>query len=966
VPFFKQLARPVTLLSMSMGLAFPNTTSVPYRTVTFEPNVGQTDTRVKFLAHAANATLWLTEEGAVLHTAAGPDRKAGSVVLKLRFDGANPRPQMEGEDQRQGVSNYFLGRDAGAWHTGIRQFGKVRYRNVYTGIDVVFYGNPKELEYDFVVRPGADPAKIRLAFDGADRIVAEASGDLRVQFAGVEIRSRKPRIYQTGQNGDRSVDGRYVVKGRQRAGFIIDPYDATRPLIVDPVLSYATFFGGLGGDVANAVAMDAQGAVYVAGSTNSAGFPTKAGIFPGLNNDTNVAFVAKFNTAASGSDSLIYSTYLGGDVSDEAFGIAVDANGNAYVAGRTLSTTFPLKNAFQSSFSTATNCKDAGGTAIACTHSFITEIAASGKALVYSSYLGGTNQDEAFAVGVDAAGNAYITGQTLSTDFPTAGSAYQTSQKGSGDAFLSEVAAGGKSLAYSTYFGGAGVDSAVAIAVAPSGTVYIAGSTASTDLPTSSNAYQGAASGTVDAFVAEFNLKQGSSGQLVYSTYLGGKDGATSANAVAVDAAGLIYLTGATNAASYPVSSSAFRTAYAGSLASGSVAGVGDAFITKLDPSEQPSAQLVYSTFLGGALDDSGAAIAVDSAGRITVAGQTNSLAFPVTGNALQTVNDGPSPTNKGYIARFDPSKSGNVSLLYSTYLGGNLSDSLFGLAMDKTGNSVVVVGTVFSFNPPITTSAFQKTFGGSSSSAGDAYIAVFNFAANGPFCKSIMNGASFVDTGLSPGLIFTIKGTSLGPAAAQRGELDSTGKMATTLAGVQVLVNSTPAPLLYVQERQINAVVPYELLNSLGDIVNVQVIYNGVGGNLIADTAVIAAPAIFSLGNSQGAILNQDNTVNGPGNPAAKGSTIQIFATGEGPIHPDGVDGRIVTSSNLPHPLLPVSVMIGGVKAGTSYAGTVPESFEGFFQVNATIPGSVASGNVPVVLIVGGTESVPVNVAVK
>jgi hypothetical protein len=223
-----------------------------------------------------------------------------------------------------------------------------------------------------------------------------------------------------------------------------------------------------------------------------------------------------------------------------------------------------------------------------------------------------------------------------------------------------------------------------------------------------------------------------------------------------------------------------------------------------------------------------------------------------VTGNALQTVNDGPSPTSKGYIARFDPSKSGNGSLLYSTYLGGNLSDSLLGLAMDKTGNSVVVAGTVFSFNPPITTSAFQQTFGGSSSSAGDAYIAAFNFGANGPVCKSIMNGASFADTGLSPGLIFTIKGTSLGPAVAQRGDLDSTGKMATTLAGVQVLVNSTLAPLLYVQEHQINAVVPYDLLNSLGDTVNVHVIYNGVGGNLIADTAVIAAPAIFSLGNSR------------------------------------------------------------------------------------------------------------------
>ena len=949
---------------MSAALALPKTVTVPIRPVTFEPNVGQSDTGVKYLAHSAQSTLWLTRKGAVLNVA-GRGEKSPSAFLKLRFDGGDLKAPIQGEERRAGVSNYFLGRDPNQWHTGVPQFGKVRYRNVYPGIDVVFYGNASELEYDLVVQPGADPAKIRLAFDGADGIAMDAAGDLVVRIGGAEVRSRRPRIYQKGHDGEQLVSGRYTVLGKRSAGFVIDRYDPARALVVDPVLSYATFLGGEGDDVANSMAVDAQGNIYVAGSTNSGSFPTKGAVFPGLNNATNVAFVAKFNPTESGANSLVYSTYLGGNFSDEAFGIAVDAAGNAYVTGRTLSTTFPLKGAFQTSFSTATNCQDAGGNAITCEHSFVTEIAADGKSLVYSSYLGGTNQDEAFAIGVDAAGNAYITGQTFSTDFPTAGSPYQSAQKGSGDVFLSQVSAGGKSLAYSTYFGGSNSESAVGIAVTPAGIAYVVGSTVSTDLPTTSNAYQSTANGTRDGFVAAFNAKQGGSSGLTYATYLGGKDGASSAAGVAVDGAGVIYLTGATNASTFPVSSGAFHSAYAGSLSSGAIAGVGDAFVTKLDPSAQAASQLVYSTFLGGALDDQGLAIAVDSLGHITVAGQTNSLAFPVTSNAFQRINDGPSPTSQGFITRLDPSKSGNACLLYSTYLGGNSNDQLFGVAVDKTGNLVAVAGTVTSFNPPITTSAFQKSYGGAGSSAGDAYIAQFNFTESGPTLKSVANGASLVDTGLSPGLIFTVKGLGLGPSTAQQGELDSRGRLATTLAGVQLLVDNTPAPLLYVSEHQINAVVPYELANRFGDIVNIQAVRNGVGGNLIASTAVIAAPAIFTSGNGQGIILNKDNSANGSGNPAPRGSTVRIFATGEGPVRPDGVDGEFVRGTG-PRPVLPVVLTIGGVNASISYAGTVRDSFEGFFEVDATIPGSVAPGSRAVVLSIGGIKSTPVNIAVK
>jgi uncharacterized protein (TIGR03437 family) len=965
-----KVIRLIALLAVSAGLAFPEVTLAPLRALVFEPNQGQTSSSVKYMARAPRATLWLTSDGAALSTVAGPDPKSGRVVLKLRFEGANRSPRIEGEDLRPSVSNYFLGRDPRRWRTGVKQFGKVRYRNVYPGIDIVFYGNPRSLEYDWIVQPGADPANIRFTFDGADGIAADADGDLVVNIGGVEIRNRKPRIYQRGAHGDRFVNGRYLVLGKRRAGFLIDRYDRAKELVVDPVLSYATFLGGSGGDSAVGIARDAQGNLILAGTTNSSNFPTKAGLFPGLSNATDVAFVAKINPAESGKDSLVWSTFLGGSNNDQASAVALDASGNVYVTGETFSSNFPLKNAFQTSFSTAANCTDSSGNANTCAHAFVSKISADGKTLVYSSYLGGTKQDEAFGIAVDASGNAYVTGQTFSTDFTTSGSVYQNSQKGSGDAFLSKISPSGGSLVYSTYFGGTGTDTGNAIAVTSSGIVYVAGGTSSPDLPVTSNAYQAKRSGITDsnAFLAKFDLSQSGTQQLTYSTYLGGANGGTFASAVTFDSADMIYLTGATNSQSFPVSSGAYEKNFGGQLtnANGSE-GLGDAFVTKLNPSAQGSAQLVYSTYLGGALNDQGVGIAVDSGGRITVAGQTNSVAFPTTGGAFQKVNDGSSPSDKGFIARLDPSKSGSHSLLYSTYVGGSLSDDLSGLAMNPTGNIVAVAGTVLSHNAPVTLSAFQGTFGGVGGGTGDAYVAQFDLSATGPVCDSIVDSASFTDRGLSPGLIFTIRGSGLGPTVGQTEQLEG-GHVTTALAGVQVLVDGVLAPLLYVQENQINAVAPYELANSLGDVVNAQVIYNGVGSNLIADTVVIAAPAIFSLGNGQGAILNQDNSVNGPQNPALKGSFIQIFATGEGPIYPAGTDGEIAHGpvANLPHPILPVSVKIGGVTAYHSYAGTAPGSIEGLFQVNAKIPANVASGNIPVTLIVGGATSLPLNVAVK
>ncbi len=901
--------------------------------------------------------------------AAGPERKSGTAVLEVRFEGGNHAPRMDGEELRTGVSNYFLGRDSSQWHAGVPQFGKVRYSNVYPGIDVVFYGNPQDLEYDFVVRPGADPSKIRLTFDGADSIAADASGDLTVKIGSVEIRNRKPRIYQRTAHGDKLVGGGYVVLGRRRAGLAIDRYDPNETLVVDPVLSYATYLGGGASDVASSMAMDQQGNLWVTGSTASSNFPLRnRGFFPNTNS-TDLAFISKFNPSVSGYYSLLYSTFLGGSTSDEGFAIALDKSGNAYVTGRTLSLDFPMKHAFQNTFNTTQNCTDSSGNASICHHVFITEVTADGKSLVYSSYLGGSYQDEAFGIAVDANGAAYVTGQTYSKDFPTAGSPYQSAIKGSADCFLSEVAPNGTSLVYSTYYGGTAADTANAIAVKAPGVVVITGTTLSTDLPVSSNAYQGTASfknntggpNLTDAFVAEFTLTGGSGG-LTYATYLGGADGSTSGSALTVDSAGVIYVTGWTNADDYPVTSGAFHPKYAGSTSVNGYAGPGDAFITKLNPSGSGSGQLVYSTYMGGALDDQGFGIAVDSAGIITVVGQTDSYGFPVTPDAFQRYDSGPSPTEQGFVSRFDPSKSGMASLLYSTYLGGSSGDALDAVAVDPTGKWVAVAGTVSSTNAPVTLGGYQQTFGGGNS---DAYVAEFNLSATGPTLASVANSASLTDTGLSPGLIFTLKGSGLGPLVGQTGEI-SNGKMATKLAGVEVLVNGFPAPLLYVQAFQINAVVPYALYNSLGDSVNIQVYYNGVAGTVIGDLVLMSAPAIFSLGNGQGAILNEDNSVNGPGNPAAKGSTIQIYATGEGPLIPDGVDGEIVGASSLPQPISSVSVKIGGVKATLVSATTAPNSIEGFFRVEVIVPGSAVSGNNPVVLTVGHQSSTPVNVVVQ
>src|SRR3989475_8604880 len=428
--------------------------------LSFEANDGQADPQVKFLSRGRGYTLFLTSTEAVLvlregesvrSVAGGPPpakREKGKAlrgtVLRMRFVGANPVPAVAGVGELPGKSSYFVGNDPKKWRANVPTYAKVEYRDVYPGVNLVYYGNQRQLEYDFVVSPGADPKAIPLAFDGVDGVAIDGLGDLVLRADGGEVRLRKPVVYQE-QRGQRAViPTRYVLKAERQVAFEVGAYDAMKPLIIDPVLAYSTYLGGTGGDQGSGIAVDVAGNAYVTGSTGSSDFPRTAGAVGGGGVD---AFVTKLNPTGT---ALVYSTYLGGSGGDEGRGIAVDVAGNAYVTGSTGSTDFPTTaGAVQTTI---------GGFVDA----FVAKLDATGS-LLYSTYLGGTDFDEGFGIAVDAAGNAYVTGSTGSTDFPTTAGAVRTTNSGFVDAFVAKLDPTGSPL-YSPHLGGSDHDRGKGIA----------------------------------------------------------------------------------------------------------------------------------------------------------------------------------------------------------------------------------------------------------------------------------------------------------------------------------------------------------------------------------------------------------------------------------------------------------------------------------------------------------------------
>jgi hypothetical protein len=835
--------------------------------LSFEPNLGQADPRVKFLSRGPGYTLFLAEDEAVLalrksgarrqdsgfriqdsgfrrqkseeerrqlsvvrgqlHETREGDRSASLITphsslpfpvpspqppsfLCLKLLRANPAAKVIGVNELPGKSNYLTGNDPKKWRTNVPTYDRVRYENIYPGVDLVYYGKEGgQLEYDFVVAPGADPGAIALAIDAGGQVSSmqkaagsrqpsvvsgsrragsgatdnaprttdntqskiqnrkskissslriAANGDLIVTAEGGEARFHKPVVYQmqsavdsrqstvksrpargessrrpanpkseiqnpnsrqrTTDHGQRTsanpkseirnpklINARYILKSDGEVAFEIAPYDRTRPLIIDPVLSYSTYLGGSDMDYANAIAVDPSGNAYVTGYTASIDFPLVNPVqsSPGFGVCTDGmanfpcfnVFVTKLNPAGT---ALVYSTYLGGSSEDYATGIALDASGDAYVTGYTNSTDFPVQNALQP--------ENAGGWDV-----FVAELSADGASLIYSTYWGGSSDDIGTGVAVDSSGNAYISGYTDSPDFPVTPGALQANYGGgTHNGLVVKFNSGGAELGYSTFLGGSSDDYAYGVAVDSAGDAYVTGATNSTNFPTV-NAFQPNYAGGLcatapntfpcyDAFVAKLN-PAGSA--LIYSTYLGGT-GSDYGYAIALDGSSNAYVTGYTTSTNFPTTAGAFQRVFGGSY---------DTFVAKLDGA---GSALVYSTYLGDPGTQVGYGIAVDSSGHACVTGYNYGGGFP-TVNPTQAQNAG---FYDAFVCVLNASGS---SLDFSTYLGGSLDEVGHGISVDPSGN-VYVTGGTFSLDFPITSGSFQPAYGGGPY---DAFVTKFD-----------------------------------------------------------------------------------------------------------------------------------------------------------------------------------------------------------------------------------------------
>ena len=642
----------------------------------------------------------------------------GQSTFRVTFPGQAPAVGPAGLNVLPGRVNFLFG-EPSDWKTDLPTYGSITYRDIFRGIDLNYSVSRTRLKSEFVVRPGADASLIRLEYHGAEALQLK-DGALVLRIAGGEFHEEPPLLYQEIQGRRELVSGGFRLLDDRTVGFWTGDYDHDEPLTIDPVLSYSTYLGGGGMDAVTSIAVDGAGNSYLAGWTASTDLPT---VNPArAQNGGGVdAFIAKLGP---GGNNLIYCTYLGGRGDDRAFGVAVDSSGNAYVTGWTSSSAFPTVAPLQSALN---GTRDA----------FVAKLNPAGNALVYSTFLGGSANDSGNAIAVDAAGNAYVTGDTYSTNFPTRGP-YQPSIRGQQNTFVAKLGTSG-SLIYSTYLGGNGTDHAAGIAVDTAGNAYVTGGTTSTNFPTASP-LQAASGGSQDAFVTKLNA---SGNALVYSTYLGGSGGAAGSleagSGIAVDATGAAYIAGSTSSSNFPVTAGAVQSTYSG--------GGDDAFVTKLNPA---GSALLYSTYLGGSSVDYATGIAVDFLGNAYVTGYTASSDFW----SLRAVQAG----NAGFYDAFVSKLSPAGALLSSTFLGGSSSDSANALAVDTLGN-VFLAGQTQSMDFPIQT-AFQNVNGGS-------YGGFITKISPGWTAAVFSNGAWYVDRNHTGGF----DGTSAGDQAFTFGQ---------------------------------------------------------------------------------------------------------------------------------------------------------------------------------------------------
>ena len=632
--------------------------------IPFEPNAGQTDPRVSYLARGRGFVLFLAGEEAVCAL-----RDGG--ILRMRLAGEATRSTFEPEAGLPGVSNYFLGNDPARWRSGVPHFRSVLREEARPGVDLRWRGDRGGLEYEVILAAGARHRSVSFEVEGAEGIEVEPGGALLVRTRRGVLRHSRPVAFQKGVSGECRVPARFVPSGA--GGFRIEagPCDPALPLVVDPRLEYSTYLGSSQYEYGTCIAADSTGAAYVAGSTQSTSFPT-ASPYQGTNGGGYDAFVTKFDAAGS---SLVYSTYMGGSADEYSYGVGVDSDGSAYVVGNTKSLAYPTQNAIQATLR--------GGY-----DGFLTKLSASGSQLVYSTFIGGYVDDHAFAIAVDSAGAAYVGGTTASAGFPDWGNIQGTRYEGTTDGFIVKVASSGSSVTYARYLAGSGAEYVNDIAVDSAGAAYLAGQTNSTNFPLQ-GAFQTTFGGNYDGYVAKLNAA-GSS--VLYSSYLGGP-GYDNATAIAVDGNGLATVVGSAGATGFPTQSPLYGT-FGG--------GGSDAVVSRV---AADGASLTFSSYFGGAGADEARDVSLDSTGAAHVAGFTSSsTGFPLASAHQGTYGGG---TYDAFLFRMNASAT---SLIHSTYLGGAGEDQGRGVAAGGTDS--FVVGTTTSSDFP-TQAPYQGSSGG-------------------------------------------------------------------------------------------------------------------------------------------------------------------------------------------------------------------------------------------------------------
>jgi uncharacterized protein (TIGR03437 family) len=915
--------------------------------LTFEANAGQGDGQVKFLSRGPGHLLSLTATEAVLQvwpeqSKLGDHQRRSSdpAILRMKLAGANPAPRIEGLELLAGKSNYFIGNDPSKWRTNVPNYAKVRYAEVYPGVDLVYHGDQRRLEYDFIVSPGADAKTVAMTFDGAEKLEVDSKGDLIVQTAGQRVVLHKPDIYQEVDGARQRISGGYLVADNRQVGFSVGAYEKGKALVIDPMI---VSLGSLGG---SAMALDSSGNIYLTGAVTSPATPGAFQTKPGGGTD---AVVAKLT--ASGD--LIYATYLGGSSGDVGNGIAADPTGNAYVVGTTASVNFPAASSIQRAF---------GGS----TDAIVAKLSSGGDVLLYSTFLGGAGDDRGNGIAIDAMGSAYVTGSTDSADFPTV-KPIQATRGGGMDAFVAKVNSEGTELAYSTYVGGSGSDSGNAVAVDALGNAYVAGSTASSNFPTTPGAFDRSYAENSDAFAVKLN-PAGSA--LVYATYLGGSKGGylseasyDSASGIAVDASGNAYLTGQTCSYDFPTTPDAFQR-YLVSWK------YNHTFVTQLDAS---GSGILYSTYLAGILGDGPTNITLDPAGSIYVAGYTSDSNFPLLDPVFRPVPG----SGGGFLAKF----AATGRLLFSTYLPFSAA-----VAVDAGGN-IYLTGPMkidFTTNPaptltsmsPTTKAAggpdFTLTVTGSNfvsasvvrwgtsdrpttftaSSQLDAKIAASDIAAGGTVPITVFTPPP--GGGLTSALTFTITVippptlSSLKPAAAAAGGpgflLTVTGS--GFVQGSVVRWNGSDRPTTLQTSTQLLAAISASDVAVAGTA-QVTVFNPAPGGGLSNPLAfpIIVLPAVNAGGMVNGATFGTQ--------PPAAGSIVSLFGTNL------ALSAASAQTAPLLTTLAGASVQLNGIAAPLFYASPA--------QINLQVPWQLAGQTqASVVVSVSGVASAPQTVSLS